>query len=130
MLDKVKYWFDLADEDLSVGKYLLKGNKLLYTAFMCHQTIEKALKAIISRDCAEGEIPPKIHHLPKLAERAELYSLMSDEQQRFIKELNPYHIEARYPEYKKQMADSLSVEICKEIYAKTEVLLCWIKERL
>jgi HEPN domain-containing protein len=48
---------------------------------MCHQTIEKALKAIIANDLPEGEMPPKIHHLLKLAERAALYQKMTPEQQ-------------------------------------------------
>ena len=73
MDDRVKHWLDIADEDLSVAKCLLDGNKFLYTVFMCHQAVEKTLKAVIARDCAEGEIPPKIHHLLKLADYAGLF---------------------------------------------------------
>ncbi|GHT19506.1 hypothetical protein AGMMS4957_03900 [Bacteroidia bacterium] len=38
--DKVKYWIDLSDEDLKVGRTLLYGGHFLYVAFMCHQAIE------------------------------------------------------------------------------------------
>jgi len=130
MDDRVKHWLDIADEDLSVAKYLVKGNKFLYTVFMCHQAVEKTLKAVIARDCAEDEIPPKIHHLLKLADYAGLYEKMSKEQQKFIKRLNPMNIEARYPEYKSRVSEGLSENICAEIIGETEAMLCWIKERL
>jgi hypothetical protein len=55
---------------------------------------------------------------------------MSPEQQNFIKELNPMNIEARYPEYKERIAAGLSDDICAELLAETEEMLCWIKERL
>jgi HEPN domain-containing protein len=109
---------------------MLKTGRYLYVGFMCHQVIEKALKAVIARDCAEGEIPPKIHHLLKLADRAGLYVKMSPEQQNTIKELNPMNIEARYPEYKEKVAAGLSKDICAKMLAETEELLCWIKKQL
>ena len=46
-----------------------------------------------------------------------------------IKELNPLNIEARYPEYKDQVAAGLTNDICVEILAGTEEMLCWIKEQ-
>jgi len=130
MNESVKYWLDIADYDIETAKVMLKGGRYLYVGFMCHQTIEKALKAVIARDCANGEIPPKIHHLLKLADRAGLYYKMSPEQQGFIKELNPMNIEARYPEYKEQIGADLSNDICVEILVETEEMLCWIKEQL
>ncbi|MDR1292547.1 MAG: HEPN domain-containing protein [Clostridiales Family XIII bacterium] len=127
---RVEYWLDLADYDIETAKVMLRGRRYLYVGFMCHQTIEKAIKAIIARDCGKDEIPPKIHDLSKLAIRAKLMDAMSDGQQDFIEELNPLNIEARYPEYKEQIAKTLTLKKCKEIIAGTEELLCWIKEQL
>ena len=129
MNDNVKYWLDLADYDLNAAHAMLKGKLYLYVGFMCHQAIEKALKAIIAKNCNEGEVPPKIHHLLKLADRAGLFNIMTQEQQAFLKTLNPMNVEARYPEYKEQIASGLSTEICKELIAGTEELLCWIKQQ-
>ena len=128
--EKVGYWMKLADYDIGSAKIMLNGRKYLYVGFMCHQTIEKALKAIIARDCAEGEIPPKIHNLSKLAIRADVIDLMSEEQQDFIEELNPLNIESRYPEYKDDIAAGLNEENCGELIEATEGLLCWIKQQL
>jgi len=125
-----EYWLDLADEDVDVAKVLFNGGKYLYVGFMCHQTIEKALKAVISRDLEEGEVPPKIHDLGKLAARSKLIEKMTDEQRIFIEYLNPLNIEARYPEYKKRISEMLTLEKSESILKNTEELLCWIKEQL
>ena len=130
MNENVKYWLDIADYDIETARAMLKTSRYLYVGFMCHQVIEKALKAVISRDCEEGEIPPRIHHLLKLADRANLFNKMSPKQQNFIKELNPMNIEARYPEHKEKIAAGLSNDICVEILNGTEELLCWIKAQL
>jgi HEPN domain-containing protein len=129
MDDRVEYWFDLARYDLETAKAMLQTKRYLYVGFMCHQVIEKAIKAIIARDCEEGEIPPKVHDLSKLAIRAKLIDAMSKEQQDFIEKLNPLNIEARYPEYKQHIAKTLTPERCGGIIAETEGLLCWIKEQ-
>ena len=130
MSESTQYWLDIADYDVETAKAMLNTGRYLYVGFMCHQAIEKALKAIIARDCEEGEIPPKIHHLLKLADRAGLFGKMSPEQQSFIKTLNPMNVEARYPEYKEQIASGLSNDVCAEILSETEKMLCWIKKRL
>lgn len=130
MDSKVEYWFSMADYDFETAKAMLETKRYLYVGFMCHQTIEKALKAIIARDCAEGEIPPKIHDLTKLSVRAKLIDVMSDEQQDFLEELNPLNIEARYPENKERVAQTLNNAACQTLIMRTEGLLCWIKEQL
>ena len=130
MIDSVKYWLGIADYDIETAKAMLKTGRYLYVGFMCHQAIEKALKAVISRDCEEGEIPPKIHDLSKLAVRAKLFDLMSEEQQDFIDDLNPLNIESRYPEYKDEIAAGLTKENSGELIKGTETMLCWIKEQL
>ena len=130
MSEKVEYWLKLADYDIETARAMLKTGRFLYVGFMCHQTIEKALKAVISRYCEEGQIPPKIHDLSKLAVRAKIFDLMTEEQQDFVDELNPLNVEARYPEYKDEIAAGLTNESCKQLVAGTEELLCWIKKQL
>jgi len=130
MIDSIKYWLCIADYDIETARAMLKTGRYLYVGFMCHQVIEKALKAVISRDCEEGEIPPKIHDLSKLAVRAKLFDLMTEEQQDFMDYLNPLNIESRYPEYKDEIAADLTKENSGELIRGTEAMLCWIKEQL
>jgi hypothetical protein len=43
--DKVAYWLDIANYDLDTAEALYNSGRWLYVAFMCHQVIEKTLKA-------------------------------------------------------------------------------------
>ena len=42
---KVQYWLDIANYDIDTAETLQRGGRWLYVAFMCHQVIEKTLKA-------------------------------------------------------------------------------------
>jgi len=128
--EKVEYWLQLADYDIETAKAMLQSKRFLYVGFMCHQTIEKALKAAVSRYCAEGEIPPKIHDLSKLAVRAKLFDTMSEKKRDFMDELNPLNVETRYPEYKNEIAAGLTKNFCEKLILETKELLCWIKKQL
>jgi HEPN domain-containing protein len=39
------YWAEIADYDLDTAEAMLATKRYLYVGFMCHQTIEKLLKA-------------------------------------------------------------------------------------
>ena len=43
--DKVAYWLDIANYDLDTAEAMYRTGRWLYVAFMCHQVIEKTLKA-------------------------------------------------------------------------------------
>ena len=128
MLDKVEYWLGLCDEDLEVAKLLFAGEKYLQMGFFCHLMIEKAIKAVIAQNT--NEIPPKIHDLIKLANKAEIYNELSEEQCVLLGRLIPLQIEARYPEYKERIASRLNNETCERLLKETGDLLCWIKQKL
>ena len=128
MIDKVDYWIDLADDDVSAANLLLSGKKNMQAGFFCHLVAEKALKAIIASNSPEP--PPKTHDLTKLAQRGGILSDLSEEQLNLLDELNPLNIEARYPDYKASIAKILTAEKTASILNETEAFLCWIKQRL
>ena len=81
--EKVKYWLGIADYDLDTAEAMYSTGRWLYVAFMCHQVIEKTLKAYW---CATQEDePPYIHNHKRLADGCGLYSRMSLEQKDFLK---------------------------------------------
>lgn len=127
MNDKTTYWIDMAAYDLDTAKAMLETKRYLYVGFMCHQTIEKALKAVIAES---GQFPPKIHNLLTLSDRTGLTGKFSPEQKKFITALNPLNIESRYPKYKDKINSMLTPETCKEIISGTEDLFSWIKQYL
>jgi len=128
MLDKVEYWLGLCDDNMVSANLLLKGKQYLDTGFFCHQIAEKALKAVVAS--VTTEIPPKIHDLTKLAERGGIYDDLSEAQLDYLEELNPLNIEARYPDYKANIAKTMTAEKTMRILKETEEFLCWIKEKL
>ena len=48
-IDKVKYWKELSDYDMETAEVMYRGSRWLYVGFMCHQVIEKTIKAKWSR---------------------------------------------------------------------------------
>lgn len=126
--NKVTYWVEMSDYDFDTAKAMLETKRYLYVAFMCHQTIEKVLKAYWSSVLEEP--PLKIHSLSRLAEKSGLDKDMSEEQTDFIDELEPLNIEARYPSYKERLMRSLSHNRCKELIEQTDKLRTWIKSKL
>lgn len=128
MNDKVTYCIEMSDYDFDTAKAMFETKRYLYVAFMCHQTIEKILKAYWSNTLEEP--PLKIHSLSRLAEKSGLDKDMSEEQTDFIDELEPLNIEARYPSYKERLIKSLTDERCKDLIEKTDKLRIWIKSKL
>ena len=125
--DKVAYWLDIANEDLEVAEDLFNAKRWLYVAFMCHQAIEKTLKAYWN--AVREDEPPYVHNHRRLAEGAGLYVQMTDEQRRFLGQISNMNIEARYPEYKTGIARSLNKEKSREIIDETKQMQKWIIQK-
>lgn len=128
IMDKVKYWIDLADYDYATANDLMRSKRWIYVAFMCHQTLEKMMKAYYTKHMTDD--PPYIHNLTRLAEKSGLYELMNEEQKSFIDAVTPMNIEARYPDYKLLLAASLNEKVCKSLLEQTQLMQEWIKNKL
>lgn len=126
-IDKVAYWVDIANEDLEVAEDLYKAKRWLYVAFMCHQVIEKTLKAYWN--AVREDEPPYVHNHRRLAEGCGLYAQMREEQHRFLGMISNMNIEARYPEYKTGMARSLNEQRSREIIDETKLMQQWIIQK-
>lgn len=126
--DKVAYWIDIADYDLKTAEAMHQTERWLYVAFMCHQVIEKALKAYWCG--TRFDTPPYTHHHMRLAEGCGLYDKMSDEQKDFLDLVTNYNIEARYPEDKEALARTLSPQVCRQLIDETKIMMTWITEQL
>ena len=126
--DKVAYWIDIADYDIKTAEAMYQTGRWLYVAFMCHQVIEKTLKAYWCG--SQPNDPPYTHHHMRLAEGCGLYDKMSDEQKNFLDLVTNYNIEARYPEDKEALARTLTPQVCRQLIDETKQLMTWIIEQL
>ncbi len=122
--DRVRYWLDIADYDLETARAMLQTGRYLYVGFMCHQVIEKALKAVIVK---AGVEPPRIHALSRLAERAGVLGSLSAEQRDVLDTLDPLNVQARYPDEKLRLSGLLTADRCRRLIAQTEDLYQWIR---
>lgn len=123
-----EYWLDIADYDLETAKSLMLSKRWLYVGFMCHQVIEKSIKAYW---CAtKPDDPPYTHNLLNLVQSSNLVKELSNEQKMFIQRIMPLNIEARYPEYKERLLLQLTPEVCQQIINDTNDLYLWIKNKL
>lgn len=123
---KINYWIDLSSYDLDTAKSMLKSKRYLYVGFMCHQAVEKILKAyhwfITKKE------PPYTHNLIILCELVNVSPILTKEQNKLINTLMPLNIQARYPDNKDLLLKSLNHKKCSDIINQTEVFYKWIKE--
>jgi len=106
----------------------LESKRYLYVGFMCHQVIEKILKALYSN--IHDDIPPYTHNLFLLSDKCGLMKDMEISKRKFLDELQPLNIEARYPDYKNKIFKNLNAAVAKEILEKTRMFYKWIKDML
>lgn len=107
---------------------MLQTKRFLYVGFMCHQAIEKALKAVYSKKF--NEVPPYTHNLNYLLELNGFDSIIAADMKDFINEMEPLNIKTRYPSHRKKVLNILTENKSKEILKTTKSLVKWIKSML
>jgi HEPN domain-containing protein len=128
MDNKVKYWLDLADYDLSTAEAMLQTKRYLYVGFMCHQIAEKSIKALYVKK--NNSTPPYSHNLRYLLEETGIINETDRSFLNLIAELQPLNIETRYPTYKDNILKILTYEKCSQLINNTKRFLEWIKSKL
>jgi HEPN domain-containing protein len=127
-MDKVKYWVDISDYDYDTAEVMYQTGRYLYVGFCCHQAIEKIFKAYY--ELKIQATAPYTHNLAYLAEKGELWDLLSEEQKEFIEYLDPLNIKTRYPEYKEKILKIMTKENCQYVLTKSKELREWTKQKL
>jgi HEPN domain-containing protein len=124
--NKTDYWLDIAHYDLITAKAVLEKRRFLYVGFLCHQTIEKCLKAYFWH--TKKQEPPLTHNLILLSKQSGFDVYSKDKYMELFKELMPLNIQARYPEDKKLLLKSLNAAKCRGLLKETAKLYKWIKK--
>ena len=127
-MDKiVGHWIERSQYDLDTAKVMLETGRYLYVAYMCQQSVEKLLKAIIAQ---QGKENFPIHNLNRLAEISEISNELSSEQFNFLAELTPYHVETRYGDYKEKLSEIIDEKKAQEVYKRTSEIHKWLYQRI
>jgi len=127
-MDKiVAHWVERAKYGLETAKAMLDTARYLYVAYMCQQAVEKLLKAIMAY---QGKENMPVHNLIRLSELAEIKDNLNSEQFKFLAELTPCCIEARYGDYKESLSEIINKEKAKEVYQKTQEIFRWLYQQI
>ena len=124
----IQYWIEISNYDLEVAEGMLDKGYYLYVGFMCHQSIEKLLKAYYVKKFIE--VPPYTHNLDKLIEYCTLDDEFTNDLYDFVDELKPLNIQARYPIYKEHIRSLISPQKADRILQKTKDFSIWLKKRI
>jgi len=107
---------------------MLETGRYLYVGFMCHQVIEKAVKAYYWE--ALKDEPPFTHYLQILAEKSGLKNHLNDKMKKLLNRLMPLNIQARYPHNRKELLKILTEQVCADLLYQSEDLFLWIRSLL
>ena len=127
MENETKYeeWYFQSDYDLETAFDLYKSGRNVYCIFMCHLSLEKALKGLLIK--TKGEFPSKSHSLIYFVEKIELK--MKDSYYEFLFTLNKISILTRYPEDLRKLFKAYSNERTLTILNQTKEIQLWIKQQ-
>ncbi len=119
-----KNWIDTANYDLKTAEAMLISKRYIYVIFMCHLSIEKMIKAVISTE-VKG-LPPKSHSILFLTQKASIQ--FPDELQEFIELLDNVSVVTRYPEDLKKMSKDFNKKKAEEVFSITRKTLKWLRQ--
>lgn len=125
MSKKPQEWFRQAEYDIKTAEHLFNGGRHIYAVFMCHLSVEKALKGLYQKK--SDKIPPKVHNLIFLAEKTGLK--LPEDLFIHLSSLNRISIPTRYPEDLKKMQKDYTKRKTAEIMCGTAEVLRWLKKQ-
>jgi len=118
-------WLKQADYDMDTAKFMFNGGRFFYTVFMCHLSVEKAMKGLYQQRLKRT--PPKTHNLVYLLNKVGVKP--AETIGRFIIKLNEANVVTRYPEDIDKLQKDYTQAVTAEILTHTRELLEWIKRQ-
>lgn len=123
MAKEPEEWLRQADYDMETAEFMLNGGRYFYAVFMCHLSVEKALKGLYQKRLTD--MPPKVHNLVYLLNKI---GIKPDESiGKFLIKLNESSVTTRYPEELDKLQKDFTQPIVKDILTKSKEALKWIK---
>ncbi len=126
MDEKTREWITQAEFDIETAEYMFQGGRYFYAVFMCHLSLEKALKGIYCETLQD--VPPKVHNLVYLISKTGINP--PETTGKFIVKLNEANIAIRYPESLENLQKAYTKNITQDIIFNTKEALAWIKQQL
>lgn len=122
-IEGYKEWLRQANYDMDTAEFMFSGGRYFYAVFMCHLSIEKALKAFYLKRLQE--IPPKVHNLVYLLNKID--AKPPETIGRFLVKLNEASVVTRYPDNMEKLQKDYTKPVVEDIIKKSKSALEWIK---
>ncbi|MBU0700912.1 HEPN domain-containing protein [bacterium] len=123
MAKKYEEWLKQADYDINTAEYMFDGGRYFYAVFMCHLSIEKALKGLYLERLKE--MSPKVHNLIYLLNKSGVKP--PETIGRFLVTLNEASVVTRYPDNIEKLQRDYTKDVVMDIVSKSKEVLRWIK---
>lgn len=111
---------------MKTAEAMFNSKRHIYAVFMCHLSIEKALKGLYTRNLKA--VPAKTHNLIYLVEKIklELPETLYD----FIFALNGLSVPTRYPDDLQKLLKDYTRAKTGKVLDQSKEVLKWLKARL
>ena len=119
-------WLKSSEYDLKTAAFLLKSKRYIYVVFMCHLSLEKTFKAILSE--VFRELPPYTHNLNRLLELGGI--TLPEDMQSFVNTINLQSVPTRYPEDFSRLSEELDGKTAAEYMRQTKRIILWLKKNI
>ncbi|MGB9629060.1 MAG: HEPN domain-containing protein [Thermodesulfobacteriota bacterium] len=123
----IQMWLDRVEYDMDTAKAMLKTGRYIYAIFMCQQSLEKCLKALIAY---QGKEVFPIHNLRRLAEIASILHEFDESTLLKLDFLSNYYINARYKEDLNQLLKGISEAVVHDFIQFTEGIISWLYQKM
>lgn len=123
--EKYEEWYFQSDYDLETAVDMFKSGRTVYCVFMCHLSLEKALKGLLIKKT--GEFPLKTHSLIYFADKLDLQ--LNESHYEFLFTLNKISVTTRYPDDLRKLFVAYTKERTESILNQTKEVLTWIKQQ-
>lgn len=122
----IKNWIKSSQYDIKTADAMFKSKRFVYVIFMCHLSVEKALKAMVVNKTKS--FPPKTHDLFYLVKLAAVD--IPNNHRPLIAHLNEASIPTRYPEDISKLIKEYNKQITERYLKETKGLLKWLKAQI
>lgn len=124
MIKDALEWLRQAEYDFQTAEYMFNGGRYMYTVFMTHLSLEKALKGIYQKKF--NTIPPRTHSLVYFVNKTEISP--PENIGKFLVKLDQASVATRYPEDLTKLQSVYTQTVVKEILSQTKGILEWVKK--
>jgi len=125
-MKKSQEWLRQSAYDMKTAEAMFNSKRYIYAVFMCHLSIEKALKGLYTQILSE--VPPKSHNLIFLIEKIKLGLPENDYD--FLFMLNGLSVPTRYPDDLQNLLKVYNKAKTRKVLDKGKEVLKWLQARL